>query len=156
MPPVHPNVTKECEKSVREAYALDLHVHDIDGNGVIDVIDIAPVALRYGMYWIDVAPRDGSLSTSEVSSAYDAIMDSRFHYRVLKYAAKGAVAVSSLFTVKYTSQKVMDDCDANRDGFITPDEYEQLSTTTCMETCDKTEDVFDFVGGKFGKMPRAL
>src|ERR1700733_7943679 len=96
IPPVHPNVSKECEKSVREAYALDLHVHDIDGNGVINVVDIAPVALRYGMYWIDVKPRDGSLSTSEVSVAFDAIMSTRYNWKFLNYGVKAASAISSI------------------------------------------------------------
>lgn len=141
---------------MREAYALDLHVHDIDNNGVINVIDIAPVALRYGMYWIDVKPRDGSLSTTEVSTAFDAIMSTRYNWKLLNYAVKGAVAITSLYTTDYTSEKVMLDCDANHDGFITFDEYIVLSNTTCMQTCGKTEDVFDYVGNKFGKILKAL
>ncbi len=146
-----PIATPECMKSVRFAYAVGVHIHDVDSNGIIDAIDIAPAALQYGMYWADINPRDGQLSREEVQTVYDAVMSDRIKFAPLRLAAKGAIAVSSLFTTKYTADTVFQDCDANNDGFITREDYDN-SRATCIETCGKTEDVFDYLGSKFGKI----
>lgn len=130
--------------AAKAAHRYQVHITDIDKNGIIDINDIGPRAIAYGMYWIDTAPRDGQLSYAEIKSLY---------LKEVPFGLRVAAWMLSLFTSKYTVERVFEDCDVNKDNIITLAEYEQRRYTTCMEWCGKAEDIFDYLGIKFGAIP---
>jgi len=138
-----PIIIPECVLAAKAAHLYSVHIHDIDKNGIIDINDIGPQAIMFGMYWADVN-KDDHLSHEEVEALYT---------RVVPLWARVVSWTLSLFTSKYTIEKVFADCDADHDGIISVPDYEALRFVSCMETCAKAEDVFNYLGIKFGVIP---
>ena len=138
-----PMIIPECFLAAKAAHLYSVHIHDIDKNGIIDINDIGPQAIMFGMYWADTN-KNGQLEYDEIAALYT---------RVVPLWARLVSWTVSLFTSKYSIERVFSDCDANGDGVITVPDYEARRYTTCMETCGKAEDVFNYVGIKFGIIP---
>jgi hypothetical protein len=135
-------VSPECEAAVAAARLYRVHIHDLDNNGRITIDDIGPAAIRFGLHWLDVAPRDGALSLAELQDAWSL---------KASWWLKTASWVTSFLTSKYTPEQVFADCASHHTPtLITMEDYMARRATTCMETCGKAEDVFNFLGAHFG------
>jgi len=120
-------------------------VHDLDGDNLITIDDVGPAAILFGLHWLDVAPRDGELSLKELRDAW-----SHKAGWVLKAASWALTFVSE---IKYVPEQVFADCASHSHPTrITMADYMRRRTTTCMETCGKAEDVFNFIGSRFGSI----
>ena len=133
-------IIPECVAAARAAHRYGVHLRDVDANGIIDINDIGQHALAFGLHWADT-DNDGTLSRAEVQALYE---------RTVPFYARATAWALSFVTSKYTLQRVFDDCDADGDGVITLVDYEARRHLSCMETCGKAEDVFEFLGTKFG------
>ena len=138
-----PVITEECMGARRAAQRYGVHIFDINYDNIIDIKDIGPAAIEFGMHWADTNG-DGRLSHKEVAALYK---------RAVPAWQRLAAWTVSLFTSKYTLEKVFADCDADGNGYITMADYETKHHSTCMETCAKAEDIFDYLGIKFGPIP---
>jgi hypothetical protein len=136
-------VIPECAHAARTAIKLGMVIHDVDNNNIIDIEDIGPVALEYGMLRTDV-DKDGALSLSEIQRVYR---------EAVPAWKRGGIAIAGFFSPKYTIASVLADCDYDKDGQITWSDYVELRHRSCMETCGKAEDVLDILGDKYGPMP---
>lgn len=101
----------------------------------VDRVMTAEGAIKCGMQYADL-DKDGRLSVREVEVIRD------FALPVLWLASKvplleRAVSVKQIFR----------DCDYNRDGFITYDDFEHMRAT-CLETPGKIADAYKYVCDK--------
>jgi hypothetical protein len=63
-------VTLECVPAMKAARHYHINVVDLNGDGHLDIVDIGPAAVKFGLHWLDVAPRDGQLSLKELNTAW--------------------------------------------------------------------------------------
>lgn len=137
-------IASECKAAVRAAHLYGVYVHDLDEDGRITIDDVGPAAIRFGLHWLDVAPRDGALSLDELRNAWSL---------KASWWLKTASWATSFLTSKYTPEQVFTDCaSARHPTLITMEDYMRRRGTTCMETCGKAEDVFNFLGAHFGNI----
>jgi hypothetical protein len=132
-------VSPECIVAVQAARQWGVHIHDRDGDGVITIDDVGPAAVQFGMLYLDYAPRDGQMSLSELKAKWSLSAP---------WWLKTASWTTSFFTSKFTPERVFEDCASTRTPtVITMTDYMARRHSTCMETCSKAEDVFNFIGG---------
>ena len=135
-------ISPECDAAVGAARLYHVHVHDLDGDGLITIDDVGPAAIRFGLHWLDVAPRDGELSLDELKTAWSA---------KASIWLQTASWVTSFLTSKYSPEQVFIDCaSTQRPTRISMEDYMRRRRSSCMETCGKAEDVFNFLGAHFG------
>ena len=137
-------IAPECVAAMAACQRYKLKIVDTDRNGVIDIRDMGPQIVQFGLFWIDT-DHNNQLSHQEVVDLYTRA--------VPWYDRFGIWAAVLLHITKYPIERVFTDCDANGDGIITFDDYKTLRYQSCMETCDKAEDVMSFLGIKFGAIP---
>jgi len=140
---MRPVIVPECVLAAHAAHAYNVTIRDFDRNGVVDINDIGPQAIIFGMHWADTN-RDNKLDHEEVAVIFA---------KIVPWKVKLLGIATVLFTSKYTSERVFTDCDANNDGVITVEDYQEKRYTSCLETCGKAEDVFNYIGIKFGAIP---
>jgi hypothetical protein len=139
-----PTIGPGCELAVQAAHTYGVHLHDRNGDGVLTLDDIAPSAINFGMHLLDDAPRDGKLTLTELKNKWNL---------QAPWWKKSASWATSFFTSYYTPERVFSDCASPATPtVITMADYVARRNTTCMETCGKAEDVFNFLGGTFGRM----
>jgi len=135
-------VSPDCDAAVAAAHLYHVHVHDLDGDGLITIDDVGPAAIRFGLHWLDVAPRDGELSLDELKTAWST---------KASIWLQTASWVTSFLTSKYSPEQVFIDCaSTQRPTRISMEDYMRRRRSSCMETCGKAEDVFNFLGAHFG------
>lgn len=137
-------IAVECMGAAQAAKMYGVHVRDTDGNNLITIDDIGPAAVRFGMHWLDDAPRDGLLSLAEVRSKWTLMMS---------WYIKTASWATSFVTWDYSPESIFHDCAApSTPHIIAMADYLARRHTTCMETCAKAERVLKTVGGHFGRI----
>lgn len=142
---MRPVIVPECVVAAHAARTYNVTIRDIDRNGVVDINDIGPQAIIFGMHWADTN-RDNKLDHDEIDALFS---------KILPWEVKLLSVATRLFTSKYSSERVFTDCDADKDRVITIEDYQALRYTTCLENCGKAEDVFNYIGIKFGAIPVA-
>lgn len=139
-----PLVMPECASAYLAARMYGVHVHDLDDDGRITIDDVGPAAIRFGLHWLDVAPRDGALSLAELRTAWQL---------KASWWLQTTAWVLSFASSKYTPEQVFVDCASRATPtLITMEDYTARRRVSCMETCSKAEDVFNFLGAHFGNI----
>jgi hypothetical protein len=133
-------VAEECMLAMHAAHRVRQPIHDINGDGIIDIEDIGPAAIEFGMHYVDVN-KDGMLSHKEVQDAFTKI--AAWYVRLGSW-------FTSFVTSKYSPEQVFIDCDNDKDGKISRADWQALRYETCMEWCGKAEDVFNYIGSGYG------
>lgn len=122
---------------------LLLAVHVADSVNIVrapaapaaDRVQTAEGAIKCGMQYADI-DKDGRLSVREVEVIRD------FALPVVWLASKVPL-LKNFVSVK----QIFRDCDYNRDGFITYDDFEHMRAT-CLETPGKVADAYKYVCDK--------
>lgn len=137
-------IAPECAAAHAAALRYGVKFTDTDRNGLIDIRDMGPKIVQYGLYWLDTN-HDNQLSRQEVQDLYT--REVPWEDRLLIWAA------ALVHITKYPIDRVFIDCDADQDGIITFEDYKTKRYISCMETCNKAEDVMNILGIKFGAIP---